>query len=233
MHGGSYNRHRRDCAVRGRVAGSLCVATAMLDSIQPARAASLETYGRLPSLRESVALAPERQAHLAFVQHQGKARACSRSLEPSPHTLLAAWMGLGEAKLRHHAMGGRRPPVDAPPRTTGMPWGLSGTDTEWDATFHVYEVSSLKLQCLSRSRTPTTDIRMVNTIVRAPMVRHVGEDTVLFVTGLWVDDSNRTRLVEGRCDRLTGQRMRAPGRRCDARLAGGRCRGDGRRGKLL
>jgi hypothetical protein len=73
--------------------------------------------------------------------------------------------------------------------TTGMPWGLVGTDTEW-FQLSVYEISTHKLHTYPE---PTSDLRIVNVIVGSPMIRHIGNDTVLFLTGLWVDD--RTKLA--------------------------------------
>jgi dipeptidyl aminopeptidase/acylaminoacyl peptidase len=153
----------------------------------PARAAPLETYGRLPSL-EDVALAPNGK-RIAFVRTRENQRLIA--IADLPNTLLAR-MGIGEVKLRHlqwadddHLM--------ITTSSTGMPWGLIGKDTEWDQ-LSVYEVSSKKLHTYPEPA--DKDIRTVNTIVRAPMVRHVGNDTLLFLTGLWVDDSTKLALFK-------------------------------------
>ncbi len=153
----------------------------------PARAAPLETYGRLPSL-ENVALAPNGK-RIAFIRTRENQRLIA--IADLPNTLLAR-MSIGEVKLRHlqwadddHLM--------ITTSSTGMPWGLIGKDTEWEQ-LSVYEVSSKKLHTYPEP--PDKDIRTVNTIVRAPMVRHVGNDTLLFLTGLWVDDSTKLALFK-------------------------------------
>jgi dienelactone hydrolase len=153
----------------------------------PARAAPLETYGRLPSL-EDVALSPSGK-RIAFVRTKENQRLIA--IADLPNTLLAR-MGIGEVKLRHlqwadddHLM--------ITTSSTGMPFGLVGKDTEWDQ-LSIYEVSSKKLRTYPEPA--DKDIRTVNTIVRAPMVRHIGSDTVLFLTGLWVDDSTKLALFK-------------------------------------
>jgi dipeptidyl aminopeptidase/acylaminoacyl peptidase len=160
---------------------------AILGVPAPARAAPLETYGRLPSL-EDVALSPSGK-RVAFVRTKENMRLIA--IADLPNTLLAR-MAIGEVKLRHlqwadddHLM--------ITTSTTGMPWGLIGKDTEWDQ-LSVYEVSSKKLHTYPEPA--DKDIRTVNTIISAPMVRHIGNDTVLFLTGLWVDDSTKLALFK-------------------------------------
>jgi hypothetical protein len=91
----------------------------------PARAAPLETYGRLPGL-ENVALAPNGK-RIAFIRTRENQRLIA--IADLPNTFLAR-MSIGEVKLRHlqwadddHLM--------ITTSSTGMPWGLIGKDTEW------------------------------------------------------------------------------------------------------
>jgi len=160
---------------------------AILSLSGPLTAAPLETYGRLPSL-EDVALSPSGK-RLAFVRTRENTRLIA--IADLPNTVVMR-MAIGEVKLRHlswadddHLM--------ITTSTTGMPFGLIGKDTEWDQ-LSVYEVSSKKLRTYPDGN--DRDIRTMNTIVRAPMVRHIGNDTVLFLTGLWVQDTTKLALFK-------------------------------------
>lgn len=153
----------------------------------PASAAPLETYGRLPSL-EDVALSPSGK-RIAFVRTKENQRLLA--IADLPNTLLAR-MTMGEVKLRHlqwadddHLM--------ITTSTTGMPWGLIGKDLEW-SQLSIYEVSSRKFHTYPEPA--DANVRTMNTIVSAPMVRHIGTDTVVFLTGLWVGDSVNLALFK-------------------------------------
>lgn len=156
---------------------------AMLGCIQAAGAAPLESYGRLPNL-ENVALSPD-GSRLAFVRTNDSARILA--IVELPGKLLSGGK-IGELKLRRLAWADNDHLLITT-STTGMPWGLVGTDTEW-FQLSVYEISTHKLHTYPE---PTADLRIVNVIAGSPMIRHIGNDTVLFLTGLWVDD--RTKLA--------------------------------------
>ncbi len=160
---------------------------AILSASGPAPAAPLETYGRLPSL-EDLALSPSGK-RIAFVRTQENRRVIA--IADLPNVMLAR-MGVGEVKLRHlqwadddHLM--------ITTSSTGMPWGLIGKDTEWEQ-LSVYEISSKKFRTYPEPA--DKEIQTLNTVIGAPMIRHIGNDTVLFLTGLWVDDSTKLALFK-------------------------------------
>jgi len=76
---------------------AVMLATAMLGCIQPARAVSLETYGRLPSL-EDIALSPD-GSRIAFVRTTDENTRVLAIVQISPHKVLGA-SKIGETKLR-------------------------------------------------------------------------------------------------------------------------------------
>jgi dipeptidyl aminopeptidase/acylaminoacyl peptidase len=156
---------------------------AMLGCLQPARAAPLDAYGRLPNL-ENVALSPD-GSRLAFVRTNDSTRMLA--IAELPDKLLGGGK-IGELKLRQLAWADNDHLLITT-STTGMPWGLVGTDTEW-YQLSVYDLSAHKLHTYPE---PTGDLRTLNVIVGSPMIRHIGNDTVLFLTGLWIDD--RTKLA--------------------------------------
>ena len=160
---------------------------AILSVPGPVRAAPLETYGRLPSL-EDIALSPSGQ-RIAFVRTKEDARVLA--IADLPNTLLLG-APLGKVKLRHLAWADDDHLMIIT-STTGMPWGMIGKDTEWEQ-LSVFEVSSKKLK--TYPELDERDIRTMNTIVSAPMVRHIGNDTVLFLTGLWVQDTTKLALFK-------------------------------------
>jgi dipeptidyl aminopeptidase/acylaminoacyl peptidase len=150
----------------------------MLACIQVARAAPLEAYGRLPSL-EDVALSPD-GTRLAFVRTSENKRVLA--IAELPYKLLGRAL-IGETKLRRLAWADNDHLLITT-STTGMPWGLSGKDTEW-SQLSVFEISTQKLHTYPE---PTSDIRTINTIVDEPMIRHIGTDTVLFIPSLYVQE---------------------------------------------
>jgi dipeptidyl aminopeptidase/acylaminoacyl peptidase len=159
---------------------------AMLGCTQEARATPLDTYGRLPSL-EDVALSPD-GTRLAFVRTNENKRVLA--IVELPHKLLGRAQ-IGEAKLRHLAWADNDHLLITT-STTGMPWGLVGEDTEW-SQLSVFEISTQKLHIYPE---PEPDIKTINSIVSPPMVRHIGTDTVLFVSGLYVSESVNLALFK-------------------------------------
>jgi len=159
---------------------------AILAGIQVAGATPLETYGRLPNL-EDVALAPD-GTRIAFVRTDENRRVLV--IADLPNKLLARAL-LGETKLRHLAWADSDHLLITT-STTGMPWGLVGKDTEWNQ-LSVFEISSKKLRVYPA---PTDEVRSINTIVDSPMVRHIGNDTVVFVPSLYVQDTVKPALFK-------------------------------------
>ena len=159
---------------------------AMPGCIQVARAAPLETYGRLPSL-ENVALSPD-GSKLAFVRTEENQRVLAVVELPNK---LRERSHIGDAKLRRLAWADNDHLLITT-STTGMPWGLVGKDTEW-SQLHVFQISTHKLHTYPE---PTGDLDTVNVIIGAPMVRHIGTDTVLFIPSLYVQDNTKLALFK-------------------------------------
>jgi dipeptidyl aminopeptidase/acylaminoacyl peptidase len=159
---------------------------AMLTCVPVARAAPLENYGHLPSL-EDVSLSPD-GARIAFVRTDDNERVLAIAELPRKLLLRAK---LGETKL-HSLAWADSDHLLITTSTTGMPWGLVGKDTEW-RQLSVFEISTQKLRTYPE---PTGDIRTINAIVATPMVRHIGTDTVLFISGLYVQDTTKLALFK-------------------------------------
>src|SRR4051812_41227995 len=84
--------------MRFRALWAVLVVPAIISFLEPATAAPLETYGRLPSV-EDVALSPSGK-RLAFVRTRENQRLIA--IADLPNTLLTR-MNFGEVKLRRHA----------------------------------------------------------------------------------------------------------------------------------
>jgi dienelactone hydrolase len=181
---GVCSRTRRAAMLSVGALWAVILIPAMLGCIQPAKAAPLETYGRLPNL-EDVALSPD-GSKLAFVRTNESARILAIA-QISPNKLLGATK-IGETKLRHLGWADNDHLL-LTTSTTGMPWGLIGTDTEW-TQLSVFDVDTRKLKTYPE---PGSDINAMNVVAGRVMVRHIGNDTVLFIPGIYVQD--RTRLA--------------------------------------
>ena len=162
---------------------------AMLDCIEPARAASLETYGRLPTL-EDIALSPD-GSKLAFVHTRENERILGVT-QLSPNKFIGG-AKVGEIKLRE-LQWADNDHLLITTSTTGMPWGLIGTDTEW-SQLAVFDVNTRKLKIYPDNEVER-DIRTMNVVVGSVMVRHIGNDTVLFIPGLYVQDKTNLALFK-------------------------------------
>jgi len=176
---------------------AVIVLAAMAGPIQRAMAAApLETYGRLPAL-ENVALSPD-GTKLAFVRTFEDSRILA-VVQVSPSRVLGG-AKLGETKLRQIEWADNDRLLITT-STTGMPWGLIGTDTEW-FQLHVYDLTTRKLKTYPVA---DKDVEALNAVGGEVMTRHVGNDTVLFIPGIYVAD--RTRLVLFKVN-LSTQRQR-------------------------
>jgi len=160
---------------------------AILGRLAPATAAPLETYGRLPNL-EDMALSPSGK-RLAFVRTDDNLRRVM--IADLPNTLLQR-VSFGQVKLRHLAWADDDH-LMIMSSTTGMPWGLIGKDTEW-WQLSIWEVSSRKLHTYPEAA--DRDLQILNSVVGSPMVRHIGNDTVVFLTGIYVQDSTKLALFK-------------------------------------
>jgi dienelactone hydrolase len=163
---------------------AVILAAAMLGCIQSVWAASLETYGRLPNL-EDVALSPD-GSRLAFVRTDESTRILAIA-QLSPSKVLAA-SRIGQTKLRD-LQWADNDHLLITTSTTGMPWGLIGTEHEW-YQLSVFELSTGKFKTYPG---PESDIQTMNAISGPVMIRHIGNDTVLFIPGIYVQD--RTKLA--------------------------------------
>ncbi len=139
----------------------------------------LEAYGRLPNL-EDVALSPD-GTKLAFVRTTEDSRILAVVAIAEQKFLGGA--KLGETKLRrvHWADNDHLLIITS---TTGMPMGLMGEDREW-SLLSVYSVATHKF---SRYPEMLPDLRMMNVVTGPVMVRNLGNDTILYIPGLYVQD---------------------------------------------
>jgi dipeptidyl aminopeptidase/acylaminoacyl peptidase len=162
---------------------------AMLGPVQVATAAAvpLETYGRLPSL-ENVALSPD-GSKIAFVRTKDTTRILAVA-QVSPGKLIAGGP-IGEIKLRDLQWADNDHLLITTSRT-GMPWGLVGQDQEW----FMLSVFDLRTRKLKLYPSPERDVETLNVVAGRVMVRHVGNDTVLFIPGLYVQDHTLRALFK-------------------------------------
>jgi dipeptidyl aminopeptidase/acylaminoacyl peptidase len=161
---------------------------AMPAFIQNATAAApLETYGRLPSL-EDVALSPD-GSRIAFVRTLESSRILAIA-QVSPGKFLGGEK-LGQAKLRSIRWADNDHLLITT-SSTGMPFGLMGTDTEW-FLLSVYDVNTRKLRVFPE---PVDGVQTMNVVAGPVMVRHIGNDTVLFIPGIYVNDKTNLALFK-------------------------------------
>ncbi len=191
------NRRRPEKALRGTrfaPASALLMLVALL-ATPVGWTVPLEVYGRLPSLEE-VALSPN-GTRLAFVHTTQDTR--NLLVMSLADRKLLGGMRLGDTKLRgiewadeDHLM--------ITTSSTSLPVGLMGAEHEW-FLMQVYDVETHKARPVP-DHDRLREVRMMNVISGAPMVRHLGGHTVLFVPGLYVTD--RTQPALFRVDLQTG-----------------------------
>ncbi|MFL6600319.1 MAG: alpha/beta hydrolase family protein [Steroidobacteraceae bacterium] len=186
---GVCNRSPRAAVLSVGALWAVILIAAMLVCIKPARSASLETYGRLPSL-EDIALSPD-GSKLAFVHTRENDRVLA-VLQLSPHKLLGG-AKIGQVKLRE-LQWADNDHLLITTSTTGMPWGLRGTDTEW-TQLAVYDIKTLKLKIYPDNEV-SSDLRIMNVVAGPVMIRHLGNDTVLFIPGIYVLDQTNLALFK-------------------------------------
>jgi hypothetical protein len=166
------------CKQPGLMASLLAVA--LLAAAMACNAgAPLEAYGRLPTL-EDVVLSPDGQK-LAFVHTAADARILA-VMSIADHKVLGG-ARLGETKLRsiHWADNDHLLIYTS---ATGMPMGLIGEDREW-SLLTVYTVSRRKLTPYPQN---IDSLRMMTHVVSGQvMVRHLGNDTILYIPGYYID----------------------------------------------
>lgn len=165
---------------------------------QVSLAASLDVYGKLPSL-EDVALSPD-GSRLAFVRTQGDARVIA--IVAIAERKSAGGMRIGNQKLRllewaddDHLM--------IVTSETSLPPGFMGEDREW-YLMQVFDLAGRKfLPVPDPAKLP--DLRMMNVIGGRVMVRRLEGHTVLFVPGVCFSGGGESALF--RFDLQTGREM--------------------------
>jgi dipeptidyl aminopeptidase/acylaminoacyl peptidase len=177
------------------VSAWLCLAGVAANAANAA--APLEVYGRLP-LIEDVALSPD-GSRIAYVRTTQNMRVIA-VVSLVDQKVIAA-LRVGDQKLRSIEWADdNRLMIDT--SSTGLPWGLSGVESEW----HLLQVFNV----VNHKSTPVPDpnprkfsnVRTMNVISGQVMVRHIDGHTVLFVPGLYVE--NRTLPALFRFDLETG-----------------------------
>jgi hypothetical protein len=159
----------------------------MLGCIQTARAAPLETYGRLPNL-EYVSLSPD-GTRLAFVRTTEDTRILAILSLADKKVIGGA--KLGQVKLRRLDWADNDH-VLITTSQTGLPWLLLGEDSEW-GLLSVYELSSAKLLHYPEYQ---KNERNLNVVTSHIMVRHIGNDTLLFIPGMYAERVTMAALFE-------------------------------------
>jgi dienelactone hydrolase len=184
---GVCNRARRAAVLPVGALWAVILLPAMLGCVPPARAASLETYGRLPNL-EDVALSPD-GSKLAYVRTDESTRVLAIT-QLSPNKLLGV-AKIGQTKLRQLQWADNDHLLIST-SVTGMPWGLIGENTEWDQ-LSVFDLRTLKLK-IYPDLDAESGVRIMNAVEGPVMIRHIGNDTVLFIHGIYIQDKTNLAL---------------------------------------
>jgi len=182
------------CATRSALAVPLLLLVALL-ATPVGWTVPLEVYGRLPSLEE-VALSPN-GTRLAFVRTTQDTR--TLLVMALADRKLLGGISVGDTKLRSiewadddHLM--------ITTSTTSLPLAFIGAEREW-YLMQVYDVETRKVSLIP-DHNRLRDVKMMNVVSGAPMVRHLGGHTVLFVPGVYA--TNRTLPGLFRVDLQTG-----------------------------
>ena len=149
--------------------------------------APLEAYGHLPTL-EDVVLSPDGKK-LAFVHTDADARILAVMSLADRKVLGGA--KVGDSKLRgiHWADDDHLLIYTS---ATGMPFGLVGEDREWDL-MTVYTVSNRRMTQYPQS---LPSLRMMNVVAGRVMIRRLGNDTILYIPGYYLEEKTRPALFK-------------------------------------
>ena len=157
-------------------------------ALGPGRAAvPLEVYGRLPSL-EDAALSPDGSS-IAFVRTIDEQRLIVIYSLKEHHAL--GGVRVGNQKLRSVEWADDAQLL-LTTSSTGMPWGLRGSDQEW-SLMQAFDVQKRRARPLLDA---VHDVRTLNVVLNAPMVRRDGNDTILYLHGLYVSDMTTPGLFK-------------------------------------
>jgi dipeptidyl aminopeptidase/acylaminoacyl peptidase len=163
----------------------------IMSALVPAAPQPPQVFGELPSL-EDVALSPD-GAQIAFVRTHGETR--ELRVASLREKKAAVGLVLGQSKLRLVQWADNQH-VWLLLTTTATPMGIVGPAREW-ATLSVLDVVTHKLtnplggivQGLSRD---------MNVVLGSPLIRTVGTDTFLYVTGLGTPGVTGEASIGGR-----------------------------------
>ncbi len=160
-------------------------------------AVGVEAYGRLPSI-EQVAISPD-GTKIAFVQTTEDLRALA-IFDVNEDKLLGA-MRLGDTRLRSVQWADDEHLL-LTTASNSMPMDLMGEKHEWHL-MSVYNVKTKRLNSLLNR--VSGDTNTMNTVYGEPVVVHKGNDTLLYLHGLYVSDKTEAALF--RVNLTTGTEM--------------------------
>lgn len=162
-----------------------CLLLALPVTSVPA-AVTVDAYGRLPSI-EQAALSPD-GTKIAFVQTTQDWRVLA--IVDVREEKLIDGIRMGDVKLRSvdwadddHLL--------LTTASSSMPMGLVGEKTEW-RLMTVYNVKTKKVTSLLNHVSGAT--ATMNTVYGTPVVQHQGNDTLLFLHGMYVSDRTESAL---------------------------------------
>ncbi|HEY6451110.1 MAG TPA: S9 family peptidase [Steroidobacteraceae bacterium] len=178
-------RHRgqRSCFVRSVVP----VVAALIAAIS-ARSASLEDYGRLPSI-ENVSLSPD-GTRVAFVRTNGDARVVSIGALADGKILSV--LQVGDEKLRSLEWADDAHLLIVT-STTAAPFHIKGPEREW-VQLRVYDMDKHRAYDVP-DLPQLAPVQVMNVLRGEVMVRRVADHTALFVPSLYGEGGEAPRLL--------------------------------------
>jgi dienelactone hydrolase len=162
-----------------------------------ANAASLETYGHLPTL-EDVAISPD-GTRLAFVSTQGDERLLAVTELATRKLLHGARLGATKLRSIGWADNERLLLLTS---STGIPSGLRNPGVGWFQEWYylsVYDVTKNKLYAIPNPD-KFRDVRLLPVWYGPTMVRHVKGHTVLFFRSMIVSSESHFGLIQADLD---------------------------------
>jgi dipeptidyl aminopeptidase/acylaminoacyl peptidase len=175
-----------DRSVRLRTAPLFLALLPTLSASPSPAAAPLDAYGRLPSI-EQAALSPDGST-IAFVETTQDWRALAIVDVNNPK--LIGGVRLGDTKLRSVEWADDEHLL-LTTASNSMPFGLVGERTEWHL-LSVYNVRTKKLSSLLNH--VNGDLKTMNTVYGTPVVQRKGNDTLLFIHGVYVSEQTESAL---------------------------------------
>jgi len=158
-----------------------------------ANGASLETYGRLPTL-EDVAISPD-GTHVGFVSTQGDERVLAVTTLATRQLLHG--VRLGATKLRSIAWADNERLMILT-SSTGIPGGIRNPGEGWFQEWYhlsIYDVAKNKLYSIPNPEI-FRDVRLLPVWYGPTMVRHLKGHTVLFFRSMIVSSASHLALMQ-------------------------------------